>query len=325
MSTRDKPGLEKLGKFGYYSPMKHSIFSTVLGFLAIAFWSTYIAFSRSVTEKMGTLNTAFFNLLFSGLLLLAIQWVIYRKEFIPKIKRLPFEYFYKVGIFMVLNLVVFYGAVGEAASREAVIVVGIINYLWPGLIFLFSVPLLKRRAAYGWLVPGILIAFAGTALALLEGNRVSVSDLQVSLRGNVFPYLLALAAAVSWGFYSNLARKFKSVEDVISVPLIIIVSAGFILVLQWVKGEAPQLSLSGWEYMEFGYLVIFPTALAYLFWQKAMSEGNKDLVAAFSYMVPLLSTLVSGIYLDVRIGPGFLVAVLMVLLGAVLSRKSIKD
>ena len=305
--------------------MKHSIISTVLGFSALVFWSTSIAFSRSVTEKIGTLNTAFFNLLFSGLLLFVVQWVIYRKEFIPKIKRLPFEYFYKVGIFLVLYMVAFYGAVGEAASREAVIVVGIVNYLWPGLIFLFSVPLLKQRTAYGWLVPGILIAFMGTAMALLEGNRVSVSDLQASLGGNIFPYLLALTAAVSWGLYSNLARKFKMAEDIISVPLLFIISSGFILVLQLIRGEAPRLNLSGWEYMEFGYLVIFPTALAYLFWQKAMSGGNKDLVAAFSYMVPLVSTVVSGLYLDIRIGPGFWAAALMVLLGAVWCRKSIKD
>jgi len=316
--------LEKSGEFGYYFIMNRSFYSTVLGFLALVFWSTSIAFSRGVTEKIGTLNTAFFNLLFSGVLLFAVQWLIYRKKFIPGIKRLPFDYFYKVGIFMAVYMAVFYGAVGEAVSREAVIVVGIINYLWPGLIFLFSVPLLKQRASYRWLVPGILIAFMGTVMALLEGNRVSVSDLQATLRGNMFPYLLALAAAVSWGLYSNLARRFKMAGDVISVPLIFIISSAFILVLQLIRGEFPRVSLSGWEYMEFGYLVIFPTALAYLFWQKAMSEGNKDLVAAFSYMVPLVSTLVSGIYLDVRIGPGFWAAALMVLFGAVLCRKSIK-
>lgn len=305
--------------------MKNPLIPTILGFTALVFWSTNVAFSRRVTEHMGTLNTAFFNLLLSGLLLLIIQRFIYKKEFFPKLTRLPFAYFYKVGIFMVINITVFYGAVGEAASHEAVIVVGIINYLWPGLIFLFSVPLLKQRAAYGRLLPGIVIAFTGTAVALMEGNRISASDLQATIKGNVFPYLLALVAAVSWGLYSNLVRKFKMNDDNVSVPLVFIISAVFILVLQLLRGETPRLALSGWEYAEFAYLVIFPNAFAYLFWQKAMSQGNKNLVTAFSYMIPLVSTLVSGFYLDVRIGAGFWAAALMVLSGAVLCRLSINE
>ncbi|HLP57886.1 MAG TPA: EamA family transporter [Candidatus Deferrimicrobium sp.] len=300
-------------------------YSTSLGILALIFWSTSIAFSRSVTEHMGTLNTAFFNLLFSGLLLLTIQGLIYKKEIFLKIKRLPPAYFYKVGIFMMFYMVVFYVAVGEASSRQAVIVVGIINYLWPGLTFLFSVPLLKHKAHYGLLTFGILIAFAGTAAAMLEGNRLAMADIRLTLTDNFLPYALALLAAVSWGLYSNLARKFKTDEDILSIPLIFIISGGAVLLLLLLQGRVPRLSLSGWEYAEFAYLVTFPTALAYLSWNRAMRDGNKNLVTAFSYLTPLASTLVSGLYLQVNIGPGFWVAAFMVLLGAVVCKIAVKD
>jgi len=296
---------------------------TLLGILALVFWSTSVAFSRSVTEHMGTLNTAFFNLLFSGMLLLGIQGLIYKKEFFLKFKRLPFAYFYKVGIFMVLYMVVFYAAVGGAASREAVIVVGIINYLWPGLTFLFSVPLLKHKARYGLLIIGIVIAFAGAAAAHLEGNRLSATDIRLTVKDNLLPYGFALLAAVSWGLYSNLARKFKTEGDIISVPLIFIISSGVVLALMLFQGKAPELTLAGWEYPEFAYLVTFPTALAYLSWNRAMRDGNKNLVTAISYLVPLASTLISGLYLHVNIGPGFWAAAFMVLLGAVVCKKAV--
>jgi drug/metabolite transporter (DMT)-like permease len=298
---------------------------TILGILALVFWSTSVAFSRSVTEHMGTLNTAFFNLLFSGVLLLGIQGLIYKKEFFLKLKRLPLAYFYRVGIFMVLYMVVFYAAVGGAASREAVIVVGIINYLWPGLTFLFSVPLLKHKARYGLLIIGIVIAFAGTATAVLEGNRLSATDIRLTVKDNLLPYSFALLAAVSWGLYSNLARKFKTDEDIISVPLIFIISSGVVLALMLFQGKAPELSLTGWEYPEFAYLVTFPTALAYLSWNRAMRDGNKILVTAISYLVPLASTLISGLYLHVNIGPGFWAAAFMVLLGAVVCKKAVNS
>jgi drug/metabolite transporter (DMT)-like permease len=305
--------------------MKRSIIPTILGLLALLFWSTSVAFSRSVTEHMGTLNTALFNLLFSGLLLLAIQFIIFKRELFLKIKRLPRSYLYKAGSFMVIYMVLFYLAIGEATSREAVIVVGIINYLWPGLTFLFSVPLLKHKANYTLLVSGILIAFSGTATALFQGNRLSIPDLRKTLEDNMVPYLLAFLAAISWGLYSNLTRKYKVKEDIISVPLLFVFSGIVILLLQLFKGELPQLGLSGWEYLEFAYLVIFPTALAYLFWYMAMREGNKNLVTAVSYFVPLASTLVSGLYLNVRIGIEFWAAAVLVLLGAVMCRAALKN
>lgn len=295
---------------------------TFLGIIALVFWSTSVAFSRSVTEHIGTLNTAFFNLLFSGLFLLIIQGIIYKKEFFLKIKQLG-AYFYKVGIFMIFYMVVFYTAVGEASSRQAVIVVGIINYLWPGLTFLFSVPLLKHKANYRLLTTGIIIAFAGTAAALLEGNHLSASDIRLTLNKNFLPYGMALLAAISWAFYSNLARKFRTNEDIISIPLNFIISSSVVLVLLIFQGRTPVLSLAGWEYPEFAYLVIFPTALAYLAWNRAMRDGNKNLVTTFSYLTPLVSTFISGLYLQVNIGPGFWVGAVMVLLGAFICKAAL--
>jgi drug/metabolite transporter (DMT)-like permease len=70
------------------------------------------------------------------------------------------------------------------------------------------------------------------------------------------------------------------------------------------------VSQTGWQYLEFAYFVIFPMALAYLFWFKAMRDGKKEMVTAFSYLVPFVSTLISGLYLKVKIGPSFCAAAL---------------
>ncbi|MCP4147095.1 MAG: EamA family transporter [bacterium] len=308
--------------------MNKTLFPTTLGLLAIIFWSTSVAFSRTIAEHMGTLNTAFFNLLFSGLLLLLLQWLISKKnkkKFLPTLTGLPFSYILKVGIFMALYMVVFYMAIGEATSREAVVVAGIINYLWPGLTFLFSVPILKLKAKKNLLYTGVLIAFTGTAVALFEGNRLSIQDISASLNDNLWPYLFAFAAALLWGLYSNMVRKFKVENDSTAVPLMFLLASLLILTLQLLNGEFPKLSLSGWQYLEFTYLVVFPTALAYLFWNSAMRDGNKNLVVAISYLIPLASTAINGLYLNIKISPGFWTAASMVLLGAVLCRMSIKD
>ncbi len=296
---------------------------TLLGLFAIFFWSTNIAFSRSVTEKTGALNAGFFIMLGGGIFLLILLLLIYRKAFFQKVAGLPLSYYYKVGIYLVAYMVLFYIAVGEAASREAVITVGIINYLWPGLVFLFSVPILKNKARYGLLFLGILAGFGGTTAAVLSGAQLSVAELTLAFRGNVFPYLCAFIAALLWGFYSNITKKFQVKEDIVVLPLLFLLSAMVILLIQLLKGETPHLELAGSQYWEFAYIVIFPVSLAYLSWESAMKRGKKELIAAMSYAIPVVSTLISGYYLGVPIGFGFGLAALLVVIGALLCKWSI--
>lgn len=298
--------------------------STLSGVIAILLWSTTIAFSRSIAEKIGTFNTAFFTMLCSGAFLLLVQLLIYKKGLFRKIAELPFSYLYKVGSFLVAYMVLFYIAVGEATSREAVIVVGIINYLWPGLAFLFSVPILKNRANFNLLIFGILVAFGGTTAAILKGYQLSFTDIKIAVYGNVVPYFLALIAAISWGIYSNMTRKIQVKEDVVALPILFLISSSVILIFQLLKGEIPQINLSGSQYWEFAYVVIFPTALSYLFWDKAMKKGNKNFVLSVSYLIPLASTLISGYYLSVPIDIGFGIAAILVIMGAIMCKWSIK-
>lgn len=299
--------------------------STLLGIFSILMWSTTIAFFRSASEKNGTLDTAFFVMLCSGVFLLAVLAVVYKKELLGKITRLRFSYMYKAGSFLVVYLVLIYIAIGEAATREAVVVVGIINYLWPGLGLLFSVLLLKTKARTGGLVLGVLVAFAGTTTAILKGHGLSMAEIKAAVAENFLPYIFVLLAAVCWAIYSNLTRKYQEKEDVVALPILFLATAAVIFVIQLLNGEMPRLELSGSQYLEFGYIVIFPTAISYLFWDKAMKHGSKDFVLALSYFIPLASTLISGLYLNVPIGVEFWLASLLVVAGAAVCQWSIKN
>ncbi len=296
---------------------------TFLGVLAILCWSTSIAISRSLAQKTGTLHAAFFYLLGSGLILLAMQLVMLRKRYFGLIAGLTRAYWFKVGGFMVVNMIAFYSAVGEAATVEAVIVVGIINYLWPGLTFLFSVPILHNKAKASGLILGILAGFIGTAIAFLESRRLAGGVLATALQQNIFPYLLAATAAFCWGIYSNMTRKYRVKEDIVAVPIFFLTAAVGILGLLLLRGELPHLRLNSVGYIELAYMIVFPTSVAYVSWDRAMKYGDKNLVVALSYMIPLISTLTSGFYLKVPIGIGFILAALMVVGGAILCRRSI--
>ena len=52
----------------------------------------------------------------------------------------------------------------DEESREEVLAVGLINYLWPSLTLLLSVPILGYRSRW-FLGPGMLVATAGMVVA----------------------------------------------------------------------------------------------------------------------------------------------------------------
>jgi len=77
--------------------------------------------------------------------------------------------------------------------------------------------------------------------------------------------------------------------------------------------------------VELLYMSIFPTFLAYLFWDRAMRKGNIILVVSLSYFTPLLSIIISSLYLRVIIKPTLWIACGLVIAGAVICKFSIID
>lgn len=294
---------------------------TLAGVFSLILWSSTIAFTRSAIEHMGTFNAAFFINTLSGIAcfgLLLLKKSGYKNSNWHQLK----SYIIRVGFFFVLYMVLFHLAIGFASTRIEVIVVGIINYLWPSLIFVFSVPVLKEKANYFLLASGIVLAFLGTGMAITYGNDIPVSKVWALAPGQLLPYFIALLAAIAWGMYSNLTRKYQFEGDHKALPVLFLISGMIILLMQLLQGETPRLPISGSQYIELAYLVLFPSALAYLCWDVAMKRGNKKLITALSYLIPLVSTAISSFYLHIQLNAFFWLACLLVIAGAVLCARS---
>jgi len=142
--------------------------STLAGVVSIILWSTAIAFSRNVLEKLGVFTGGFYIFFFSGLFNLLIVSLKYKKTLIIKIREFPIVYYKKVGLFWIINQVFFLLAIGIATEHKDVVVIGIINYLWVGFTFMFSAILLKTRVRKFIMTLGIIFATLGTAIAIFR-------------------------------------------------------------------------------------------------------------------------------------------------------------
>jgi drug/metabolite transporter (DMT)-like permease len=293
--------------------------STGGGIGAIVLWSTTFAFARSLSEQVGPLTAGAAAYLIGGVFSV-IRLGRAGKPF-SRILKLPRQYLLGCGCFFLLYTAAIYVAVGLAKDREQVLEVALINYLWPTLTILFSLPLLKMRSTF-WLVPGTALALVGVFLVVTQGAHVTWNSWWEHLLKNPAAYVLALVAAVSWALYSNLTRRWSEPDGDGAVDLFVPATGLVLLAMRLVVTEPTGWSLR--TVAEASGLGIV-TMLAYVLWEVAMRKGDLLFVAACSYFTPFLSTLVSCAYLKVSPSPKLWIGCLLLVSGSLVTWRSVSE
>lgn len=235
--------------------------------------------------------------------------------------QLPRKYLLGCGFLFAFYTATIYLAVGSCRDRQQVLEIALVNYLWPTLTILFSIPLLKHRASL-WLWPGTILALAGVFLVMTQGAEVSWHSIATHLQTNPFAYGLALAAAVSWGLYSNLTRLWSEPNSNGAVDIFMVVTGVILLGMRLLTTE-PTLWSTRAAGEAAGLAAV--TTIAYFLWDIAMRRGNLALVAACSYFTPLLSTIVSCLYLKVPPGGRLWTGCLLLVAGSIISWLSLSN
>ena len=293
--------------------------NTVAGIFAILFWSTNVAFARSLAEQLGVLTSGTIMFLVGGTLSLAYQW--WKERSLAFLGRSSHKYLLGCGAIFVTNVVTLELAIGLATNRTQTIVVGLINYMWPAISLVLAPVFLKKKVR--WFLPmGLALAFGGMYLASTQGSLLNPGEI-LSQPGTLLAYGLAAVAAVTWGLYSNLSKKWGGDQDSGSVPLFLLVSG---LLMGLFRLLIPEVSAPGPAVpFEMAYMVLFPTILAFIFWDAAMRKGQMILVVSLSYFIPLFSTVISSIRLGVTPGAELWLAAGLIIVGALVCKVAVND
>ena len=204
-------------------------------------------------------------------------------------------------------------AIGLAADAGQVIVVGMLNYLWPALTLALGVPLLGYGAS-AWLPLGLAATLAGEALVVGGGLP--------SRAGFTWVYLLAVLAALAWALYSNLARRLARGAAGNAVPLFMAV-CGLVLWPLAVLSDGPP-RWSGTVAAAVLFVALGPGLLAYSWWDRGMRQGRAKLLAVASYLIPLGSTAVTSLLWRAWPRPAVWLGAGLVLAGALVCRGAVR-
>jgi len=157
---------------------------------------------------------------------------------------------------------------------------GLVNYLWPLLIVLFSSALPGERLAPHHVI-GAVLGLIGTVL-LFAGNTSGFAP------GQVPGLIAAFIAAFVWASYSVLSRRLKSVPtDAVAgfcaaTALLATLAHGVVEKTVWPETSAQWLAVVA--------LGIGPVGAAFYTWDIGMKRGDIRVLGAASYATPLLST-----------------------------------
>ena len=248
--------------------------ATIVGFGAILLWSLLALLTvGSAPVPPLLLNAVCFAI--GGTL--GLVWVWWSGD-LSRLAEVPWRVyvFGTAGIFGYHAL--YFSALRLAPAAEA----GLIAYLWPLLIVLFS-SLLPGETLRRGHVLGAGLGFAGAALIILGGGAGGFD--MAHLPG----YGLALACALTWSGYSVLSRRLGNVPTA-SVVVFCLASALLSAVLHLALEETvwPAAPL-GWAAM-IG-LGLGPVGLAFYVWDIGVKQGDIQMLGTASYAAPLLSTL----------------------------------
>jgi drug/metabolite transporter (DMT)-like permease len=193
--------------------------------------------------------------------------------------------------------------------------VNLINYLWPLLIVALS-PIFLRGFKLGPRhVLGALLGLAGAGL-IATGGRLGLDS------ANLVGYLLAAAAALVWASYSLMTKRLPPFSTGAVGGFCLAsgaLSLGCYALERALAGPAAAAApvIGGSEWLFLVLLGLGPMGGAFYAWDASLKRGDPRIIGSLSYLTPLLSTLNLAILGGKRLGAVSLVAMGLIVAGAV--------
>ena len=204
-----------------------------------------------------------------------------------------------IGLFL-YSALYYYGLI-ELTSQEACI----INYLWPLMLVIFSVLILKEQLTF-LKVAAMLCSFTGIVILSMGGSFSSSGNAGLGM-------ISCIVAAACYGLFSVLNKKADYDQNIAMMVNWLVVAVCAAIVGLLTEDWTP---IVGVQWLGMIWLGVVIDALAYLLWALALKGvKNTAKIANLAYLTPFLSLIVSAIVLKEKIELRAIVALIFIIGG----------
>jgi drug/metabolite transporter (DMT)-like permease len=280
-------------------------------FAAIACWSTIGSAFKLTLRFLDPLGLLFYSSFVACLVLLLLLLTGKKIHLVREVTRRELIYSAFLGL---LNPFFYYVVLLKSYDLLPAQEAGTLNYIWPLVLVLLSIPLLKQKISL-WSLAAILISFLGILLIATHGDLVSMNF------SNPVGVLLALSSAVFWALYWIFNLKDQRDTE---IKLFLNFCFGFFY-------SAIAFFMTGVPYFPIWpgiagavYIGIFEMGITFVLWLNALKYSvTTAKVSNLIYLSPFISLIIIHILVKETILPTT-VAGLMMIVGGILLQQYLK-
>ncbi|MCF8229919.1 MAG: DMT family transporter [Bacteroidales bacterium] len=257
--------------------MKQQNRAYLLALTAILFWSTMSSAFKITLRYIDPLNLLLFASFFSSIVLFALLLVNGK---IHLLRQANWRDIRNSAILGLLNPFLYYLVLFRAYELLPAQEAGTLNYIWPVVLVLLSIPILKQKI--NWLsILAILISFLGIIIISTHGDILSFEFT------NTFGVILAVGSAVFWALFFILNMKDQRAEN---IKIFLNISFGFvyvlILVLLFFEIKLPE----SYGLLGVAYIGAFEMGITFVIWLTALRlSSNTARISNLVYLSPFIA------------------------------------
>jgi drug/metabolite transporter (DMT)-like permease len=182
-----------------------------------------------------------------------------------------------------LNPFLYYLVLFKAYSLLKAQEAGTLNYIWPIILVLLSVPLLKQRLHWLSLV-AIFISFTGILIISTEGNLTTLEFKEP------LGVLLAIGSSIFWALFWIFNLKDQR-DEVVKLFMNFVFGSFYVLIALVIYSGFHPINVKGLAGAF--YIGLFEMGLTYVLWLRALKLApNTAIISNLVYLSPFISLII---------------------------------
>jgi drug/metabolite transporter (DMT)-like permease len=282
----------------------------ILLILTVLFWSGNFVLGRGIRELIPPVSLNYWRWTGALLILLpfSVSGLVRQRDVIAR----HWRFILLMGI---PSISIFNTFIYQALQTTTTTNTVLINSMVPIMIVVLD------RLAFGvrlgrWQIAGVLISLWGLVFIITRGDLSMVLDLRFS-RGDLW----TLGAGLSWAIYTVMLRqKPKGLDPLVFLTALIVAGIAVltpVYIFEVLHLGGFQLGLPAMGSL--AYVAIFPSVLAYIFYNRGVALVGAGQAGIFFHLMPVFAILLAVAFLGERLSGFHLAGMILIFTGIALT------
>ena len=256
---------------------------------AILFWSTIASAFKLTLRYLDFLQLILYATAVAIVILFSILLL---QNKVTQIKQLSLKDYINSAFLGFLNPFLYYAVLLKAYTLLPAQEAGTLNYTWPVMLVLLSIPLLKQKIGFTSIF-AIMVSFFGVVIV---GTRGDLTSLKFN---NPFGVSLAVSSSVVWALFWIFNMKDKR-DDVVKLFINFVFGFFYLLIANALFNKLAFPEIKG--IIGIMYIGLFELGITYVLWLKALKYSETTAkVGNLIFLSPFLSLFFINIFVGEKI------------------------